>query len=172
MATEYDRIPEIEHECDVFTTHRIEVGVIGNDGVLQMIAIVNNDGTTIRAKRAPYLMIPYHEGGKLKFARKKEVVIPARRFLERTVTRHESRWRSETMRFFAHIADEDHITGSAMGELNKLGKLITEQMKNEITRFKVPHNAPLTIANKGKDDPLIDTGALRDAIDYRIVSAI
>lgn len=172
MAIEFDNIPAIEHECDVFTSHRIEVGIVNGDGELQMIAIVNNDGTTIRAKRAPYLMIPYHVDGKLKFARKKEVTIPARRFLERTVTRHESRWQSETMQFFARISEQEHVAGSAMGELDKLGRMITDQMKDEITRFKVPHNAPLTVANKGKDDALVDTGALRDAISYRIVSAI
>lgn len=166
MIDEYNNIGKISQQVDVFNTHMIEVGVLAN-GFLQMIAVVNNDGAVIHAKSSEYLMIPYRENGKLKFAKKKSVTIPARRFLERTMERHESRWQTEARKQFIKIADGN---GTAMMALNMLGHLMVTQMKSEIVKFKVPHNAKLTIANKGKDDPLIDTGALRDAINYRIVT--
>ncbi|WP_143463350.1 hypothetical protein [Levilactobacillus enshiensis] len=144
---------------------QIEVGVLKDD-YLQMIAVVNNDGAVIRAKNVPYLVIPYRKDGVMTYIKKKSVSIPARRFMERTVSRHEGRWQTVAEQQLAKLMNGD---GSAMMALEMIGHLAVEAMKSEIIRFKVPHNAALTIANKGFDDPLIDTGALRDAIDYRIV---
>lgn len=166
MIDEYNNIGKISQQIDEFNTHMIQVGIVDGDGFLQMIAIVNNDGTTIHAKNGPYLKIPYRENGKLKFALKESVAIPPRRYMERTIKRHESKWQTIAKQQLYKIMNGN---GTAMLALNTIGHAAVEQMKSEIIKFKSPHNAPLTIANKGKDDPLVDTGVLRDAIDYRIV---
>lgn len=162
---EYNYIDKIEREIDVFNSMQIEVGVL-HDDFLQMIAVVNNDGAVIRAKNVPYLVIPLMKNGVRTYIKKKSVSIPARKFMERTITRHEGRWQTIAVQQITKLMNGD---GSAMMALHMIGHIAVEQMKSEIVRFKVPHNAPLTVANKGFDDPLIDTGALRDAIDYRIV---
>lgn len=163
---EFNYILKIEHEIDVFNSMAIEVGVLKDD-YLQMIAVVNNDGAVIRAKNVPYLVIPYRKDGVMTYIKKKSVSIPARRFMERTIARHEGRWQTLAMQQLTKLMNGD---GTAMMALHMIGHVAVEQMKSEIVRFKVPHNAPLTVANKGFDDPLIDTGALRDAINYRIVA--
>lgn len=165
MIDDFNYIDKIEHEIDVFNSMAIEVGVLKDD-YLQMIAVVNNDGAVIRAKNVPYLVIPYRKDGVMTYIKKKSVSIPARRFMERTITRHEGRWQTLAMQQLTKLMNGD---GTAMMALHMIGHIAVEQMKSEIVRFKVPHNAPLTVANKGFDDPLIDTGALRDAINYRIV---
>lgn len=166
MITEYNKYPEAIKQFNIMNSLEIHVGVL-HDKHLQMIAVVNNDGATIKAKNVPYLMVPtLSKDGKKGFVKLKEVHIPPRRFMEKTKTHNERRWLSyaqqETMKILAGDMTARHA-------LEYLGHLATEQMKTEIIKFAHPANAPLTIANKGFNDPLIDTGALRDSITYEIV---
>lgn len=48
--------------------------------------------------------------------------------------------------------------------LMRFGRSVVKDIQNTIDRFTVPRNAPSTIARKGFDQPLIETGAMRDAI--------
>lgn len=52
--------------------------------------------------------------------------------------------------------------------LEQMGNLAEGHIKQEITDLKDPPNAPSTIAAKGSDNPLIDTGAFRQSIRYVI----
>jgi hypothetical protein len=52
--------------------------------------------------------------------------------------------------------------------LEQMGQLAEGHIKKEITDLRVPANAASTIAAKGSDNPLIDTGALRQSIRYVI----
>lgn len=52
--------------------------------------------------------------------------------------------------------------------LEQMGQLAEGHIKQEITDLKIPPNAKSTIAAKGSDNPLIDTGALRQSIRYVI----
>lgn len=52
--------------------------------------------------------------------------------------------------------------------LEQMGQLAEGHIKQEITDLKDPPNAPSTIAAKGSDNPLIDTGAFRQSIRYVI----
>lgn len=52
--------------------------------------------------------------------------------------------------------------------LQKTGDKLAESIKKSITGWSVPANAPSTIAKKGFNNPLIETGKMRDSIDYRI----
>lgn len=53
-------------------------------------------------------------------------------------------------------------------KLNSLGDTWVEALKEEITNYPPP-NAPSTVRIKGFDDPLIESGRLRDSISYREV---
>ncbi len=167
MITEYDKYPEAIKQFEILNSLEIHIGVL-HDKHLQMIAIVNNDGATIKAKNVPYLMVPtLSKDGQKGYVRLKEVHIPSRQFLERTMVRNKGHWRSyareQTMKVLAGDL-------KARPALDYLGHLATEQMKDVITKWTRPHpNAPLTINNKGFNDPLIDTGALRDSITYEVV---
>lgn len=57
---------------------------------------------------------------------------------------------------------------SARRALTILGFKITSDVKQKIVELKTPPNAPSTIAEKGSSNPLIDTGRLRQSIDFEI----
>lgn len=50
----------------------------------------------------------------------------------------------------------------------RIGSLATGEVQKYMTDLRVPPNAPLTIALKGSDNPLIDTGLLRSSITYKL----
>ncbi|MEX2901317.1 hypothetical protein AB3967_08305 [Pseudomonas rhodesiae] len=52
--------------------------------------------------------------------------------------------------------------------LEQMGNLAEGHVKQEITDIRTPPNAASTIVAKGSDNPLIDTGALRQSIRYVI----
>lgn len=49
----------------------------------------------------------------------------------------------------------------------ELGKFMVKGMQDRIQQGIAPRNAPSTVAKKGFDRPLIETGAFVDAIDWR-----
>lgn len=55
---------------------------------------------------------------------------------------------------------------SARKVLGKVGLFMETKIKKKITDLRTPPNAPLTIALKGSDNPLIDTGQLRQSIRH------
>lgn len=168
MLDEFNNIPDTLIELEKLNNHAVAVGILEDD-FLMMIAQVNNDGTVIHAKGDGYLMIPVKDNGEVvSFVRKKSVTIPARHFLERTLSNF-SRTRQDYVE--ARIPELLDGTTTAMAILDGLGQLTVTQMRTEIQEFKKPKNAPLTIHNKGKDDPLVDTGKLGDSIAYKIIGA-
>lgn len=50
--------------------------------------------------------------------------------------------------------------------LDKLGILAQGDVQAEITSLSSPPNSPVTIALKGSSNPLIDTGAMRQAVTW------
>ena len=60
-------------------------------------------------------------------------------------------------------------TDTAQGLWTFVGLFVSREMSNVISAFSTPPNAPLTIALKGFDDPLVETGYMRDNVEHRIV---
>lgn len=54
--------------------------------------------------------------------------------------------------------------------LTKLGILAQGDIQEEITALSSPPNSPVTIALKGSSKPLIDTGAMRQSVTWKIGS--
>lgn len=52
--------------------------------------------------------------------------------------------------------------------LSKLGVLAQGDIQSEITSLSTPPNSPVTIARKGSSNPLIDTGAMRQAVTWKL----
>lgn len=53
--------------------------------------------------------------------------------------------------------------------LHRMGNVAVGMVQQKITDVKTPPNAASTIAKKGSDNPLIDTGALRQSINYEVI---
>jgi hypothetical protein len=60
---------------------------------------------------------------------------------------------------------------NAEDALRIMGEGIANQLKESIRRFDSVPLSPVTIAKKGFDKQLIDTGVMRDSVDYEIVDA-
>lgn len=52
--------------------------------------------------------------------------------------------------------------------LGLMGELIAGDLRKSIQDFDTPPNAPSTIAKKGKDNPLIDSGYMLSRVDYEV----
>ena len=167
MADEFDNIDTTLKELDVLDTRRIEVGIVNGDEFLSMVAWVNDTGAHIEAKNVPYLVIPYKKDGNLTFIKKKSVNIPARPFLERTIIVNGTKWNE---RWADLVTEMLNGSGTAKSVMDNLGKQMVTDMREQLSDYIRPHNAPLTIANKGFDDTLMDTGKLSKSIDYRVVT--
>lgn len=50
------------------------------------------------------------------------------------------------------------------------GLFFAREMSLVIANFSDPPNAPFTIAKKGFDNPLVETGHMRDSVEHRIKS--
>lgn len=87
--------------------------------------------------------------------------IPPRNFFQTTIDKNKDKW-SKGLQKLVINHDIDH-------SLELLGVVATADMKDSITNWKTPRNAPYTIKLKGKDTPLVDTGALHDSINYEVV---
>jgi len=52
--------------------------------------------------------------------------------------------------------------------LNTLGVVAVAKVQKYMNDLKTPPNAPSTIAKKGSSNPLIDTGALKQSVTYKV----
>lgn len=52
--------------------------------------------------------------------------------------------------------------------MGRLGLRVLSDVQTTITELDDPPNAPYTIAKKGADNPLIDTGRMRQSVDFAV----
>lgn len=90
--------------------------------------------------------------------------IPSRPFI--AIATDESKgWQGEVKRQVGGITSSADVNGV----LNTIGEQMKKDIKNVIgDRSKLKPNAPSTIAKKGFDAPLIDTGKLQESIDFEV----
>lgn len=63
-------------------------------------------------------------------------------------------------------------SGTPMNQtLEQVGAIAAGAAQVYMTELRDPPNAPSTIAQKGSDNPLIDTGALRASVSYKVTPA-
>jgi hypothetical protein len=54
-------------------------------------------------------------------------------------------------------------------QLDKIGKRLEEDLKQTIDDWEIPANAAMTIALKGRNDPLVDSGKMLESVEHKIV---
>lgn len=194
VTNDFSGMKRIESELEKLNKKSLQIGIFGeDDSFMAMIAGVNEFGATIRPKKQ-YLTIPTPEakgrkardipglfkpkgkkilaitdgkkGLKVMFYLVKEVNIPERSFLRSTFDEREAEWHE----FFSSNIDRilaGEITANQIYE--QLGAKIASNIQNKIKETSSPSNAPSTIANKGVDNPLINTGRLRQSVTWKVV---
>nr|DAO82534.1 MAG TPA: virion morphogenesis protein [Caudoviricetes sp.] len=195
MTEDFNHLTSGIEQLEKLQSVRLSIGVPWTNQRLNMIALVNEYGADIKPKNKAYLTIPTKEakgrkpgeianlfrpkpphnhvlavpdksqpyGMRIMFILKDEVHIPPRPFLRYTFDHYLDNWTE----LAADLAFKVFV-----GEINYqdvfpvLGDAVVEDIKRTIKEFSDPKNAPLTIANKGFDDPLIEKGELRDSIHW------
>lgn len=91
--------------------------------------------------------------------------IPARPFISSTIDENVAKYEKALADGLAAVLDGRTTLEAA---LLRLGAVVAADIKVKITRLAAPPNAPSTIARKGSSNPLVDTGALRNAVNFSL----
>ncbi len=92
--------------------------------------------------------------------------IPERSFLRSTMNTNRAKYRKGLQRALEAIIDGDLDPDRALG---LIGLEIVKDIQATITELADPPNAEATIRKKGSSNPLIDTGRLRQSIQFDVV---
>lgn len=141
-----NNIPKLMKVLNELESYAVEVGIFG-DGEYGMIARVHEFGTTIQTKKAT-------------------IVIPERSFMRSTFDEKEKEWSKFILKQLQNVLDFKTDVQTMLG---RLGAKMVADIQEKITDIRTPPNAASTIAKKGSNNPLIDTGGLRMRITYRVV---
>ena len=125
----------------------VKVGVLGSqDSELILIAATNEFGTTIAGKN-------------------NNVTIPERNFIRSTFDENVDKLMKLAERLY------DKILGGKLtpeAALKLWGNFLVGLIQEKIVSLKSPVNAKSTIKKKGSENPLIDTGRLRQSISFEL----
>lgn len=98
--------------------------------------------------------------------------IPERPFMRNAIRGNKGKYRGVAVPAAAAIIREVAAGGdpgkAKRKALAKIGILAQGDIQEEITALSSPPNAPSTIRQKGSSNPLIDTGAMRAAVSFKI----
>ena len=94
-----------------------------------------------------------------------EITIPPRPFFRNAIKANGPTWGDEMAK---RLKATDYNAEKTLGQM---GELIKGQIQQSIHDLDVPPNAASTIAKKGASKPLIDTGEMWRAVDYRVEAA-
>lgn len=97
---------------------------------------------------------------------KKSVDIPSRPFIRMAWLENKNKYGKMVKSGMEKILFHN---GSAVKLLKQLGEIAQADIKKASIKLSKPANAPLTIDNKGSDNPLVDTGDLQHRITYKII---
>ena len=56
-------------------------------------------------------------------------------------------------------------------DADRIGAIAAGEIQDEITNLSEPPNAPVTIERKGSSNPLIDSGFMRQSVDWKVRDA-
>lgn len=93
--------------------------------------------------------------------------IPARPFIGETVRRNKGKMQELASDLLHMIAKGEMSTRIALSRMGKDGADKVQATMVDSKTWAVP-NAPMTVAKKKSSTPLIDTGALRQAVTYKV----
>lgn len=89
---------------------------------------------------------------------------PARPFMRQSFERHEKELQNACNQANAVVSNG----GTAEEALNELGVFVKGLVQTEIIEGGFAPNSPITIARKGSSTPLVDTGTMRQSVNYVI----
>ncbi len=106
-----------------------------------------------------------HEFGTAEAGKNHNIEIPARPFIRSTVDERQDVYKVAATRIWQKIMDQELTPFEG---LSLMGQMVEMDIRRKIVTLREPINAPSTIARKGSDNPLIDTGAMVNSIRYAV----
>ncbi|MDF2657767.1 MAG: hypothetical protein K0Q94_558 [Paenibacillus sp.] len=98
----------------------------------------------------------------------RQVKIPERSFLRSTFDEKNGEW----SKFLARqLGDVLMFKMTVDVLMERVGQRIAADVQQTIRQINSPPNKPITVANKGSSNPLIDSGRLRQSVVYKVVNA-
>lgn len=132
----------------------------GSDINLATIAAINEFGTRLEGSPAGFV----EKVGAP--ASRSQIKIPARPFLRPGVEENQGKIvRTAELGLLKVITGEQPMSWL----LHRMGNIAQSGVQQYMTDLKDPPNAASTIRKKKSDNPLIDTGALRQSITYEVI---
>ena len=86
---------------------------------------------------------------------------PPRPFMRNTIIKNRKKW----LDILQDIVPQNM---NLERSLNILGDVIADDVSEMIRAFAVPENRESTIARKGFNDPLVETGRMRDSVGWKV----
>lgn len=90
--------------------------------------------------------------------------IPPRAMLRQTAAQHQNGWVEKSRIIARNVINGHHTVKQG---LDQLGSVIAADIKDVMSHGAFAPNSSLTAKRKGKNTPLIDTGALRDQVTFK-----
>lgn len=94
---------------------------------------------------------------------------PPRPFMQPTFNNQKSKWQ----KVLANTISQQKNNIDVKKALTTVGVVAQDDIKDSIDEWAkngTPRNAPATIAKKGFDAPLIETGQMRDSVHFKVTS--
>ncbi len=92
------------------------------------------------------------------------IKIPARPYFRTMIAAEEGEWGPA----LGHVLTE--VRYDVKGALGQMGANITKQLQTSIRNWQSPPNAPSTVAEKGFNQPLIDTKRMWQSVSWEVKS--
>lgn len=161
----------------------VEVGIFEESGSyakskqpVAYIAALNEFGAeqTITKKQAHFLAghvmeidkeaEPGRYWGTVKKLTGKKLVMPERPFLRTTYLRFGDEFAEKVGALIGMVAEAKLGLDQAM---QMIGAIQASRVKSVINDWETPQNAAMTVERKGKNDPLVDSRTMRDAVKFK-----
>lgn len=91
--------------------------------------------------------------------------IPARDALTPTMAAMADEIREAKAEAFVAVLNGEN----PMPALEQLADKLGQELRSTVDNFSTPANAPSTVATKSRNDPLVDTGAMRDQAASKVI---
>lgn len=160
--TKKTKFPEMKQNCAELNGKRVQVGVLGG-GEAAWLAGIHEYGCVIPVtpKMRAYL---HHNGLHLKNSTT-QIKIPERAFLRNGYDEKKDEVVSKSEKVLGDVVGG---TMSADVFLQMVGLMLSTEIKTYARNLNSPANHPYTVERKGSSNPLVDSGSMIGAIDYKV----
>ena len=91
--------------------------------------------------------------------------IPERSFMRSTLRKEKSNIKALNKKLLRKITKGKLSTKKGLG---LLGQFLSAKISKKIVSIKTPPNKPETIKRKGSSNPLVDTGQMKNSMNYKV----